>query len=213
MTTNSLEHFYAKIQGDLDVAEHYTEMEHFSFILKSCRLKPYEDVSTKHPATLHQFWFDEFGNSLTINQKKQTKILLNDLSLDQKKISNTDLYYGLTIKNVAKMSKVIHLIAGKDEDLLQDCGLLTFLGLDDYFRSYLLWFGEWKQVSPLMLGIKNLLTIADNRNLREYRQMKRKIDLSILPCVEGEWWLGCSGSDKFLELLKMKYETIYEAIR
>lgn len=213
----SLEYFYATIEKDIILAQSYTEIKELAFLIKACRLKPYHYVFEEKESkiTLYRFWFDEFGNSFTIEQDKTISILHNDLSLDCQKIISTDLYYGLTINKVAKMSKLMHFIVGKDEDLFQECYLLTFLGLDNYFRSYLYLYGEWQQVSPLLLGMKNLLNIVSQRNLQEYRQMQRKIDLSCLPCQAAEWWLSSlePKSEQFSEILKQRYETIHEVIK
>src|SRR5271166_4318481 len=139
MRSPSLERLHAKLSRQIKLVESYTELAGMEFIIKACRLKPYDYVFKGRDSKLilHRWWFDEFGNSLMIDKK--VKIIYNDLLLDRKLIISTDLYYGLSLDRVAKMSKLVHLVGGKDEDLYQDCYLLTFLGIDDHLRSYLYW--------------------------------------------------------------------------
>jgi hypothetical protein len=87
------------------------------------------------------------------------------------------------------MSKLVHLISGKDEDVYQDCAALTFLGIDEHLRSYLYWYGEWQQVSPLIMGLRSLKTIANHIDIKHYHQLGNK-ENSAIPCVSGEAWLS-----------------------
>lgn len=210
MRSPSIEWLHAKLEKHIRLTQSYTEIDGLEFIIKSCRLKPYDYVFEERndKLFLHKRWFDEFGNSFTINRYKKIDIVYNDLSLDKKRIVCTDLYYGLSLENVAKMSKLVHLVIGKDEDLYQDCCLLTFLGIDNHLRSYLYWYGEWQQVSPLLMGIKNLGIIAKHLDIKQYVQVSKKENKAI-PCVGGETWLSlCPIPKGFLELLSERFEII-----
>ena len=191
MRSPSIEWFHAKIDKQIRLAGSYTELPELEFIIKSCRLKPYDYVFEERDNNiiLHKWWFDEFGNSLSITKNKRIQITYNDLRLDRKKIVTTDLYYGLSIDRITKMSRLVHLIFGKDEDLYQDCSLLTFLGIDEHLRSYLHWYGEWQQVSPLVLGMRGLKTIASHLDVKHYRQVGNK-ENSGLPCISAQTWLS-----------------------
>jgi hypothetical protein len=212
MKSPSLERIHAKLDKQIKLVRSYTEIEGMDFIIRACRLKPrdyvFEAVDKK--IVLHKWWFDEFGNSLIIDKK--ISLIHNDLRLDRKKIVCTDLYYGLTLNRVAKMSKLVHLVVGKDEDLLQECCLLTFLGLDDHLRSYLCWYGEWQQVSPLIMGMKSLILLADHLDIKYFQQIGKK-ENSAIPCVAGETWLSyLPPSADFLETIKSKQEIIYSLL-
>lgn len=210
MRSPSLEFFYAKIEKLLDLTQSYTENEHLSFILKACRLKPYDYIFTERnpKLVLHRWWFDEFGNSLDIIKNKRIRITYGDLRLDTSKIVCTDLYRGLSLDRVAKMSKLAYLCAGKDEDLYEDCYLLTFLGVDNYFRTYLYWYGEWQTVSPLMMGMKHLKLLISNADIKYYRQLTNSEKLPI-PCTSGQTWLTYMPPSKdFLTVVSKQYEKL-----
>ena len=208
MRSPSIDYLHAKLEKQIRLAEGYTEIERLSFIIKACRLKPYDYIFREkdNKIILHRWWFDEFGNSFEII-KKNIKITYNDLRLDKKRIVGTDLYYGLSLDRIAKMSKLVHFSGGKDEDLFQPCYLLTFLGIDDHLRSYLCYNGEWQQVSPLLIGMKGLKFIAKNLDIKFFHEKKEN---STLPCVEGRSFLSyIPVSANFLELLKRQHEPIY----
>ena len=209
MRSPSLERLHAKLSRQIKLVQSYTELDGLEFIIKACRLKPHDYVFGERDdkLVLHRWWFDEFGNSLVINNKK-VKFIYNDLRLDRKLIVSTDLYYGLSLDRVAKMSKLVHLVSGKDEDLYQDCYLLTFLGIDEHLRSYLYWYGEWQQVSPLIMGMTSLQMLADHLDIKYFNQIGKK-ENSAIPCVSGETWLSyLPASGNFLELLDKQYEKI-----
>lgn len=209
MKSPSIERFHAKIDKQIRLAESYTELEGLGFIIRICRLKPYDHVFSERETktSLHRWWFDEFGNSLII-KSKNVSILYNDLRLPRKEIVGTDLYYGLTMDSVAQMSELVHLMAGKDEDSHRDCFLLSFLGLDKHLRSYLFLYEEWQQVSPLMMGIKNLEALANSTSIKHYRQLENK-ENTALPCKSSEVWLSyLPASVDFLTLISKRYETI-----
>lgn len=190
MKSPSLDKLYIQLDRHILLAQSYTEIKELSFIIRACRLKPYsyvfEDKNDK--LVLHRHWFDEFGNSFKIDKNKRIRIVYGDLSLDRDKIISTDLYYGLSMEKVAKISKMAHVMAGKDEDLFQDCFFLTFLGLDNYLRCFLYVHEEWQQVSPLLLGMRNLKTIAKNIDVKYFVGLKNKDNMPV-PCISVEEWI------------------------
>ena len=210
MRSPSIEFFHAKIDKLIKMARSYTEIEDLEFIIKTCRLKPYSYVfeERKDKIELHHWWFDEFGNSLHIIKNKKIQITYNDLRLDRKKIACTDMYYGLSLNRVVKMSKLMYVCAGKDEDQYQDCYLLTLLGEDDHLRSYLYWYGEWQQVSPLLMGMKHLKLLASHIDIKYFQQLAGSENLP-LPCLSGKTWLSfLPASRDFLDVIKKQYEAL-----
>jgi hypothetical protein len=191
MRSPSIEWLHAKIDKHIQLATSFTEVPELDFIIRACRLKPYDYIFDERTEkiVLYKWWFDEFGNSLVIKKYKRPEIILNDLRLDRDKIVCTDLYYGLSIDRVAKMSKLVHLVHGKDEDVYDDCCIISFLGIDEHLRSYLYWYGEWQQVSPLLVGLTGLKTIANHLDVRYYHQLGKK-ENSAIPCVSGAGWLS-----------------------
>lgn len=212
MRSPSLERIHADLYKQIRLVQSYTEMEGMEFIIKACRLKPHDYVFEKRDERiiLHKWWFDEFGNSLVIGKKRKVRIILNDLKLDRKRIVGTDLYYGLSLDKVAKMSKLCHLVAGKDEDLYEECYLLSFLGIDEHLRSYLYWYGEWQQVSPLIMGMKSLKLLADHKDVKYFHQIGKK-ENSAIPCISGETWLSyLPPSATFLSTIGKQHGVIKE---
>jgi hypothetical protein len=215
MRSPSIEWLHAKIDKHIRLAQSYTEIPELGFIIEACRLKPHDYLFDEraNKITLYKWWFDEFGNSLSIVKGKKINITANDLHLDKKKIVCTDLYYGLSIDRAIKMSKLVHLIVGRDEDLYQECCLLTLLGIDNHLRTYLYWGGEWQQISPLLAGMKNLKLIANHLDIRYYLSVVNK-ENSALPCASSRAWLSCLPVNlSFVSEVDKQSETIANLFR
>jgi len=191
MKSPSLDSVYFTLDKSLRLVESYTDIPNLAFIFRSCRLKPYsyffENKSNK--IVLYKWWFDEFGNSVKINNKR-IKIIYGDLSLNRSKISCTDLYYGLSLDKILKISKLAYISFGTDEDMYQDCALISLLGIDNYLRTYTYMYGYWKQISSLFLGIENLKIIAKNLGFQSYIELSNTKNIK-LPCVSARAWLTC----------------------
>ena len=209
MKSPSLDVLYTQLHRHILLAQAYIEIKELFFIVKACRLKPYDYITGKsNKLVLYRKWFDEFGNSFEITNNKRIKITYGDLSLDQRKIVCTDLYYGLSVENVAKISKLAFVCLGKEEDNYQDCVVLTFLGIDNYLRSFVFTNEEWHPVSPLILGLKTLRTIGSNRDLRYFREIPIKENAPI-PCLSPEAWLTYMPPNRvFTALMERRCEFI-----
>lgn len=206
MKTKSLNTIYHKIHKHILLAQAFTEVKELSFIIKSCRLKPNDYIFNKKeysPVKLYDKWFDEFGNTLNI-KSKNIFITYNDLSLNRDKIICTDLYYGLSIDKVIKISKFAYLVTDRDED--QEYYILTFLGIDNYLRSYLYFDGELSCVSPLILGLDDLKIIYSKIDVDNFI----KIESILGGGISRRAWLSSMplGSE-CLEQLNKSDETIY----
>ena len=208
MRSPSLERLYAQIDKHILLAQSYTEVNELMFIIKACRLKPYDFVfkgrNTK--LVLHKQWFDEYGNTLNIIKNKRIKITYNNLLLDRDSIVCTDLYAGLSLDKMAKMSKLVFLCALKEEETFATQFFVSFLGLDNYLRTYVCLDGEWSQVSSLCLGMKSLKTIARNTDLKYFREFSSK-ENAPLPCVSAREWISfMPPSEEFLQILGKEYD-------
>ena len=189
MKSPSLDVLYAQLDKHILLVQSYTEISNLFFVIKSCRLKPYQYVfeNKQSKLILYKWWFDEFGNSFKLNGKKP-QLIYNDLSLPRKDIVCTDLYYGLSLEKIIKISKLAYICFGKDEDYQQDCMIVTLLGIDNYLRSFMYLYGEWQQVSPLLIGLEQLKMIAANRDIKYFKQLEIK-ENSPIPCISSEQWL------------------------
>lgn len=193
MKTHSIEWLHTKLHKQIQLVASYLEIPEMEFIIKAARLKPHEHLfggRISYPVVLRKWWFDEFGNSLNILKKKQVQIVYNDLRLDRKKIIGTDLYYGLALDKIAKMSKIMYLVFGRDEDLQQNWCLLTFLGIDNHLRSYLYQYGEWITISSLLLGLEDLKQIARHQDITYFRQLENQKDCPV-PCLFKKTYVSC----------------------
>jgi hypothetical protein len=175
--TVNIERFYVEIERLILTAKGYTELDHFPFLIKMCRLKPYQllfgDKSWK--ISLHRHWIDEFGNSLLINRKKKLEIRLHDLRIDRNELVSSDLYGELAINKLASMSKLAFFLIG------EEYGIISFLGIDNYLRTSIFINGNWKVCSSLYLGLRVLRAMAVNEELPSFKEWKVK-ETIIYPC-------------------------------
>lgn len=195
MKNYSIQSLHLKLDKNIKLAESYSEIPELGFIIKSCRLKPYSYFFEERDSSikLYKHWFDEFGNSLKIIKSKKISIINNDLSLDRSKIICTDLYYGLSLENQYKISKLSFIVNGKDDDG-KDINIVCFLGIDNYLRCFLFYDNKWITVSPLFLGIKYLKLIANHLDVKYFLNFKNKKDFPT-PFQSGEAWLSFSPLD------------------
>lgn len=214
MRTISAEHFYSRYEKRLKLVEAFTGQKDLAFLMRACRLKPETMLSGKlgDKTILHKWWFDEFGNSFKIVKNKRIRIAFNDLELNKKKIIGTDLYETLPIDKVAKMAKLVYLLVGKDEDTFQPHVVMSFLGIDDFFRTYALIYGEWKMYAPLNLGMDVLKSIISNRDVKYFIELRNKKPV-LYPCVSQKSWLSFwPPSKKFVSLIKERNESVLEVL-
>jgi hypothetical protein len=214
MKSPNLERFYDKIGRSVLLTEKYTEIDQLSNIIRGCRLKPIDIFidHEKYELKLYRRWFDEFGNSLKIIKSKRINIIHNHLDVRNGAEICTDLYYGLSIDKVIKISKIVHLIVGVDEDTKNNYFLITFLGIDNYLRSYLYMYGKWTPISSLVLGIRRLQMIFQKSDIRYFHQLFHKKS-NMIPCQGATEWLSCLPvSTEFLRLIEEKHEVNFSSL-
>ncbi len=208
MKSLSLEAFYLKIKKHILLLQGYTEIEYLESLIKSCRLKPF-NKATKD-VSIHDKWVDEFGNSFNLVNGKKFKIIYNDLSISSKGII-TDIYYGLDIVNVAKISKLAYICYGKDEEY-NEMYFIAFMGIDNYLRCFLNLGGDWEKVSPLLLGTKHLQNIIKNSDIRFFKKFPNK-EKTPFPCVSGEAWLtSLPVSTIFVKTVSKEHDVLLELL-
>lgn len=204
MKNPSLENFYLKIDKSILLVESFIEIKNLSFIIKACRLKPFDlffsSKKSAYKIKLYKHWFDEFSNSLKIVKNKKLKIIYHDTIFLSKNIPCTDLYFGLLPEKIAKISKLIHVISLKGVKDKQY--IITFLGVDNYLRSYLFNHQVWLPISPLVLGIKSLQNIASHLDIRYFHKILNKNNILPSCTATAEWLSYIHPSENFLEMLK-----------
>jgi hypothetical protein len=173
--TKSVDKFYLTFDKSIALTSAYLEDPSIDFIIRSCRMKPYDIIYKEYNKKIkfHSKWVDENGNTLEIIKKK-VSISNNNINLDKSLLVKTDIYENLPIYKIAKISKFAFFIFGKDEDLLEDHTIMTFLGLDGFFRSYCLLFGQWTKIPTTYLGLNFLKLIFQNLDLKRFVEVKLK---------------------------------------
>lgn len=205
MKSPSIDKLYTILDKHVRLTESYTEIKGLANIIKLCRLKPYDYLfGNRSPnLILYKLWVDEFGNSIFID-KKNISITYNNLNLN--KTNCTDIYYGLSLEKIVKISKAVIIFFGKEEE--DEFIFLTFLGIDNYFRSYLFEEESFEQVSTLLIGFKNLKIIEHNLDINYFKELKIK-ENSPLPCQGQQAWLTClPASSEFISLISKHNEYI-----
>jgi len=219
MSSPSLDRFYNQIDKSIKLIEKYTEIKNSYKLFKACRLKPEglifgkkEYSNNQYKTKLYRSWFDEFGNLVKLPVKK-IYVVYNHLDPRYKNIVSTDLYYGISIDKIAKISKFFHLIIGLDEDEKDNYIFITFLGIDDYFRSYMFIYNEWHHVSPLILGIPKVRSLFNYEDIKYFHQLKFKKN-NMIPCDQGTEWISCLPvPESLLEIIKKKYEIDFSFLK
>ncbi len=206
MKSINLDRFYHKINKHVLLTESYTEIKNLSFIIKSCRLKPKSIlVNHNYDLVLHNYWVDEFNNSLTIKNKK-IKVSYNNLDF-LFPVSTTDLYYGLSLDKIYKISKLLYIYSAKIEGTYDNFLLVSFLGIDNYWRTYYVYDGEISNCSPLILGFNTLREISDNLDVKYFIDIQSKNNNIIVPCYDKKAWLiYCPMHQDFISELKIHSE-------
>jgi transposase len=181
---------YAKLRRDILLFVGFMENKHLEFIIKACRLKP-RDMKNGLKVIFYSHWDDEFGNSLSFKKdKKGSKkliITLNDLAIDRSKLPMTDLYDGLPPSKISKISKAAFILVGKEEETFKTHSIVSFLGIDDFLRTFAFIDNEWISIPSLFLGIWALQNIAKHRN-KDCKELKSK-DPVLLPCQEQKTFI------------------------
>jgi hypothetical protein len=209
-----IDRFYHKIKKHILLAVGYTERPDLEFIIRACRLKPLEIL--KNPSDqevrLHRHWVDEYFNSLLIIKNKRIRIILNDLSILDCPQTSTDLYVGLPLDKVALMSKLAFLFCGQEKENHNPHYIISFLGLDNYLRTFIYADKEWEQYSSLYLGMPILKFIAKNKDIKYFLEYKQKEKI-IYPCNKQAAWLTFwPPHEDFLVLLEKENEEFFNFI-
>lgn len=183
-----VEEYYERIKPEVNLVGSFLNDPEIVEIILKCRLKPYGyNTRFNRKLFLRKHWVDEFGNSLILDGKK-IKIVENNLEVDMDEVKQSDLYFGLPLSKICKISKLMHLSIGTDEDFLEDCAVLTLLGIDDCFRTFCLYNGEVRRYSPLSIGLNNLRKLLRNMDVKIFNNLKNEGRV-IYPCSKWSEWI------------------------
>jgi len=212
----TLEKFYQRHQGYVQVTAGYLEDRRIPFILQSCRIRPQLSTEQNLPKTprLERWWVDEFCNTLRIGKNKRIKLIFNDLKIDRSRVRCTDIFANLSIRDLYAISKLLYVCKANDEITHNDVYILSFLGKDNYFRTRIYYEGKWdKNISTLYLGINVLKMIAEHINIRYFIELSPKGPVPIYPLENvRQWIIALPAHHKFGSLLKSESEHMYKTI-
>ena len=187
MTTWNIDLYLNKLEKNILLVEKFTELRELYTVIKFCRLKPLEFLETNnYKIKLFNTWVDEFGNSICIRKNKKIETTLNNISAFKYK-KTTDLYYGISLEKINKISKNSLIIKYIDEDDNENF-LLSFLCIDNYIRSYHIDGEICEQISPLYAGINNLRKFAKNLHIQSHKKMI--IKGFKIPCKRVSGWIS-----------------------
>lgn len=205
--------FYNAINKELALIEGFTEIKNLSFILQSCRVKPLQYLLEKNTKTiLYDHWIDEYQNSVYL-RKKKLEIVFNDLSIKDSIILCSDIYDGLTIKNVCKISKLLYICTGINEDDHNPWFHLNFLGVDNFYRSFLYSYNELTKIAPLTMGFDNLQYVTKNIDIKHFLYQD-KLKNNPLPCVNpGQWLTYLPAHELFMRDIKSKNIILFDFLK
>lgn len=214
MKIYNLENVYTQLDDHIKLVASYTEKKYVDPIIRMCRLKPLEIVNNNKWRSelknlkLYRKWIDEFGLQITVTKKKSILISKNT---DKNKIICTDLYGCLPLDKSIKMAKILYLLIGKDSKY-RNHAIIAGIGLDGYLRAWMLKKEIWQQISSLELGIKVLKIIAENTDIKYYKELKYKKPVIIL-CQDQRSWISFWPLHKdFLEQIK-QYDFVYDVLK
>lgn len=191
MRVLSPENWYQRLEKQVAIFQAHTEIKEFSFIARSCRLKPYDVVfnKAKFGLQLYKHWIDEYGNQIVIGRNGKLKIDYNSLYSERSKIVNTDIYYNLSLDKIVKISKLAYIFCGIEDVHNTSCIYICLLGLDNCLRCYVYLYEEWQQVSPLYIGLYNLKFLANHLDIKYFINIKgNNINLPA-HCMIGNGWI------------------------
>lgn len=195
-----LEELYARLEQHIALAVGYCEVPTLPFIIRACRLKPHRMLhqAPKSRLLLHKQWVDEYGNSLYLEGANKLKVVLNDLSIDRSKLISTDLYRGVPVEKISRISRLAVLLMGKQEDYC----LLSLLGIDDHLRTFIWWRGRWEQCSSLLLGNRLLQYLSQNLELEGHQELEGDVLALHRSKKQGLWLTQWPPRQEFMSIVK-----------
>ena len=185
-----LERFYKKNSLRINAVSGYIEDDRIAYIIKSCRLKPYDVLSGIGAGELDRCWADEYRNSMRVHKDKRLKLIFNDLSIDPEYILTTDMYANVNLTDLPKISKLAYFSIIPDEiESNNYVYIVSFLGNDNYFRTRIFIENRWTRISTLYLGLRLLHTITDHLSTNYFIELDPKKVSTMLPLGIGRHWI------------------------
>jgi hypothetical protein len=208
-----IDRLHINIHSSIELAAALMKMPCIADIIRLCQMTPKNLIDKNHSnelyynsdvkTTSHYYshWVDPFGHVMKLNKSHGWfEIQPYIIGARSENIYNRDMYAGLSIAKIAKISKFIDILFGKDIDLEEDYIVLTFLGIDDKLRTYVYIYGEWESYPSLLIGSKALRDISENKAMSEFKEIRaaRRI---IYECSSQKRWLSALPLPKELSIM------------
>lgn len=123
-------------------------------IVKYCGLKDTNDW---------KIWIDDYGNILSVDYKRHTKIKLNQ-NIDLQTINSKDLYFKANIKDLARINKCAVISTSENSYYIWMLDENNILRLCYYLNDILM-----ENQPVLISGLKNLKIIMDNLDVDGFK--------------------------------------------
>jgi hypothetical protein len=136
---------YDRLDRSIKVLSANIKDKNMIHLIKACRYKPLKFLSNKKTnELLYTDWIDEFNHVISFSKKRGRFTQFKDYYyLNAERNITTDMYYGLDVYKIHKISTRVYCVTGFSEidDSLNI--YLCFLGIDGFLRAFWYFDGEW----------------------------------------------------------------------
>lgn len=152
---------YDKIDKSIKVLSANIRDPNMISLIKACRYKPLQFLKeNKTNILLYNDWIDESNHVISFNKRKKSFSQFKDyyyLGVD--KNITTDIYYGLDIYKIHKISTRAYCVTGFSEidDSLNI--YICFLGMDNFLRAFWYFDNEWLPAPTNWMNPKTILSL------------------------------------------------------
>lgn len=171
--------------------EAFFEIKNLKKIIEYCDLYITHKKNKYLPA---KKWNDAFHNQVILSKQN---FQVNEFVTDQENnFISYDLYIGLDLNEILKITKTVMLVIGITEFNNINC-YLNCLCFDKKIRSYYLNDNEWMKVSPLHLGYELLNELIINEDTITYNVINYEHQI-LIPLFNQKIVLARYPFNKFL---------------
>jgi hypothetical protein len=160
----------------------YLEDKTVAEIIMYCNLEPKRERSY-FEFKPNSSWVDSYGCQIYLKKNKK-EVLFTNINL----INNYDIYAGLNLDQLLKITDKICIVKGIDEDFNKEFVYYNCLCVDKKIRSYLVYNEKIYKTSPLYLGYEALYEFIKNKNIIHWYSKESNI---FIPCLNQKIYYSC----------------------
>lgn len=143
----------------------------FADIINYCSLEP--DI-IKYKYKFVPNWSDHFGFTLSLENKKKPEIKFTKIN----KTLNVDLYSGLNLHQVLKITDKICIVKAEDNILNKKITIYLCLCADKKIRAFIDYNNSITRASPLIIGYENLYDFLKNKETIHWIKKENNIEIN-----------------------------------